>query len=153
MNERDVEFLRAAFAAARRARERGNTPFGAILVSENGEILLEAENTENTNRDCTGHAETNLVREASQQFDQAALAKCSLYSSAEPCAMCAGAIFWSGIGRVVYGLSSSRINALALDNSPHLLLPCGDVFAAGHRAIELEGPALEEEAEIAFKGQ
>lgn len=152
MNERDVEFLRAAFAAARRARENGNAPFGAILVNENGEILLEAENTVKTSRDCTGHAETNLVREASRQFDQAMLAKCSLYSSAEPCAMCAGAIFWSGVGRVVYGLSGSRISALAPDNSPRLLLPCGDVFAAGQRGIELEGPVLEEEAEIAFKG-
>ncbi|MCB0041699.1 MAG: nucleoside deaminase, partial [Caldilinea sp.] len=76
--------LRAAIAVARRSRENGNHPFGALLVDETGAVLLEAENTVNTARDCTGHAETNLVRLASQRFDRAVLERCTLYTSTEP---------------------------------------------------------------------
>ena len=138
MDEADVEFLRQAFAVAQRAREHGNHPFGAILVSENGEILLEAENTVISDRDCVGHSEVNLVREASRRFDQAVLAKCVLYASAEPCAMCSGAVFWSGIGRLVYGLSKGRLNELVEDKqaTPQLMVGCrdvGDGTTRGHR--------------------
>jgi tRNA(Arg) A34 adenosine deaminase TadA len=153
MNETDVKFLREAFVVARRARERGNHPFGAVLVNENGEKLFEAENTVSSGRDCTGHAETNLVREASRRFEQKVLAKCVLYASAEPCAMCAGAIYWSGIGRLVYGLSKARTSALVPDKPeyPQLALGCREVFATGTRALEVEGPALEDEAALVHK--
>ena len=68
MNNTDFQHLRTAIAAAQAARDHGNHPFGAILVDENNEVLLEAENTVVTGRDCTGHAETNLMRLASQRF-------------------------------------------------------------------------------------
>jgi tRNA(Arg) A34 adenosine deaminase TadA len=92
LNESELTYLRQAIEVARRAREHGNHPFGALLVSADGQVLLEAENTVVTEKDCTGHAETNLVRLASQRFDQQALTGSTRYTSTEPCAMCSGAI-------------------------------------------------------------
>ncbi len=104
MNNVDVEHLRSAITIARRAREHGNHPFGALLAGPQGQVLLEAENTVVTSVDCTGHAEANLMRLASHQFDVEYLLRCTLYTSTEPCPMCAGAIFWGGVGRVVFAL-------------------------------------------------
>jgi tRNA(Arg) A34 adenosine deaminase TadA len=96
MNDFDLNLLRQAIDVARRARAHGNHPFGAVLADEQGKVLLEAENTVNTARDCTGHAELNLMRAASQSFAPEILAHCALYTSTEPCPMCSGAIFWGG---------------------------------------------------------
>lgn len=84
MNPTDLQHLQSAIRVAERAREHGNHPFGALLVNENDRILLEAENTVVTGRDCTGHAETNLMRLATQQFPPETLAGCTLYTSTEP---------------------------------------------------------------------
>ena len=91
----------------RRPAAHGNHPFAAVLVDEDGRVLLQAENTVVTDRDGTGHAETNLVRLATQRFSPEELARCTIYASTEPCAMCAGAIHWSHIGRVVYALGEA----------------------------------------------
>ena len=107
MNNTDLQLLRAAIAVARRAREHGNHPFGALLVGRDGQVLLEAENTVLTGPDCTGHAETNLMRLASRRYGADFLAGCSLYTSTEPCPMCAGAIYWGSVGRVVFALSQT----------------------------------------------
>src|SRR6266481_2381211 len=108
LTDSDMQFLRHAITLAQRAREKGNHPFGALLVNENHVVLLEGENTVNTEHDATGHAELNLVRAACKQFEAVTLTKCTLYSSTEPCPMCSGAIFWSGIGQVVYALSEAE---------------------------------------------
>jgi len=142
----ETELLLRAIALAASAREHGNHPFGALLADENGQILLEAENTVNTAHDATGHAETNLVRLASRQFSPEQLAKTTLYTSTEPCPMCAGAIFWSGIGRVVYALSEDGLYAMTGDSPEALKLPCREVFARGGRPVEVHGPLLEAEA-------
>ena len=105
----DEAFLRRAIAVAAAARARGNHPFGAILVGPDGRVLLEAENTVNTERDATGHAERNLMTQASQRFDRGLLARSTMYTSTEPCAMCAGSVYWVGVRRVVYGLSDRVI--------------------------------------------
>jgi tRNA(Arg) A34 adenosine deaminase TadA len=96
----------------------------------------------------TGHAERLLATQVSRTLDPGTLARCSLYSSAEPCAMCAGAIYWVGIGRVVFGLSERRLQKITGSHAenPTLDLPCRTVFAAGRRSIEVIGPLLEEEA-------
>ena len=109
MNDIDRQLLRQAIDVARRARAHGNHPFGAVLADEQGHVLLEAENTVNTEHDCTGHAELNLMRLASRQFSASALSRCTLYTSTEPCPMCAGSIFWGGVGRVVYALSEEGL--------------------------------------------
>lgn len=148
MKTSDLEFLRLAIRVAARSRERGNHPFGAILVDSHGNVLLEAENTVVTAGDCTGHAETNLVRMASHEYERNFLVTCTLYTSTEPCVMCSGAIYWSNIGRVVFGLSEARLAELTGNDpeNPTMQLPCRDVFARGRRPIQVIGPELEEEA-------
>jgi tRNA(adenine34) deaminase len=148
--EQDVNHLRRAIELAGQARERGDNPFGAVLVDEDGSILAEGQNTE---RDVTGHAETNLLREACRLYDPRTLAASTLYSSGEPCAMCSGTIFWSGVGRVVYGMSSDRLYELfpPSEANPVLRVPCREVLSAGTRATEVVGPILEQEAERVFE--
>lgn len=143
MNTEDIQHLRAAIRMAASAREHGNHPFGAVLVDETGQIILEAENTVISQHDITGHAETNLVRLAGQQFSSDKLARCTLYASTEPCAMCAGAIHWSHIGRVVYALSEEDLYAIVGPSPEHLLLPCRDVFAHSRQPMEVSGPCAE----------
>jgi len=89
-------YIRQSYQLAKNARDNGNHPFGALLTL-GGEVVLTAENTVNTDKDITRHAELNLVSKASQELDTADLIQSVLYTSTEPCAMCAGAIFWSGI--------------------------------------------------------
>jgi tRNA(Arg) A34 adenosine deaminase TadA len=139
---------------ARRARGNGNHPFGAILVDADGRVLIERENGYLPDRDMTAHAERLLATEASRTVAPEKLARCTLYTSAEPCAMCAGAIYWTGIGRVVYGLSERRLKAMTGDHAenPTLDLPCRTVFAAGQRAVEVIGPLLEDEAAALHAG-
>jgi tRNA(Arg) A34 adenosine deaminase TadA len=150
----DAEHLRRAMGLALEARGRGNAPFGAVLVGEDGRILAEGQNTVDTERDVTGHAETNLIRAAFHSLNAGTLAASTLYASAEPCAMCSGAIFWSGVGRVVYGLSAERIYEMFPPDEAHpvMRLPCRDVLAAGTRQTEVIGPMLEEEAKCVFNG-
>lgn len=142
IRERDLALLKEAVAAAVRSRAAGMHPFGAILADADGTILLEAHNSVPARGDVTGHAETNLVREATLRFDAARLAGCTLYSSAEPCAMCAGALYWSGIGRLVYALSEHDLLGLTGDDpeNPTMSLPCREVLSRGQRKIEVEGP-------------
>lgn len=148
MDNRDLEFIRQSIELARTARGKGNHPFGAVLVGFENRILLEAENTVVTGKDITGHAELNLVRAASQEFSPEFLEKCTLYASTEPCPMCAGAIFWSGILRVVFGLAEEGLyEIIGEDTSGAILrLPCREVFRRGKREIEVIGPVLEKEA-------
>lgn len=143
----DLPHLRLAIAVAAQARANGNHPFGAVLVDDHGLVRLQAENTVVTTRDVTGHAETNLVRLATPQHGPAELARWTLYTSTEPCAMCAGAIHWAGIGRVVYALSEPDLYALIGPSAEHLLLPCREVFARSGRPVAVSGPAPELDVE------
>jgi tRNA(Arg) A34 adenosine deaminase TadA len=152
MNETDLKHLRAAIDLARSARAHGNHPFGALIADANGAMLLEAENTVVTEHDCTGHAETNLMRLASQQFSPDQLATYTLYTSTEPCAMCAGAIHWGGVGRVVFALSGEQLYAIVGPSPEHLQLPCREVFARSRRPVEVLGPTLEQEAASVHAG-
>ena len=147
MNQNDLQHLRTAIQVAQNARNHGNHPFGAILVDENNQVLLEAENSVITGSDCTGHAETNLMRLASQHFPPEKLATCTLYTSTEPCAMCAGAIYWGNVQRVVYALSEVGLYEIVGPSPDQLVLPCREVFAHSQRHTEVEGPALELDAE------
>ena len=151
----DPRHLAAAIAVARRARENGNHPFGAVLVLD-GQRVLEAENTVVTGRDRTGHAEINLVRlaEADASLTPERLIEATLYTSTEPCAMCAGAIYWTGIGRVVYGLAESELISMTGANpaNPTLALPCREVFARGQRPVAVDGPLLYEQARAVHEG-
>lgn len=153
MTRADEDRLVHAIELARRSRENGNHPFGALLVDAKGDVVLEAENTVLAEHDCTGHAELNLVRAASRGFDEATLGGFTLYTSTEPCAMCAGAIYWSGIGRVVFALSGVALNGMVEGgNEAELSLPCREVFARGGRTVDVSGPHLDEEARAVHEG-
>ena len=144
----DEYYLRLAIEAARKARANGNHPFGAVLVGPEGEVLLEGVNTVVTERDCTGHAETNLMRDASKRFELAYLTRCTMYASTEPCPMCSTAIYWGGVSRVVFALNAERIYALTGDDpqNPVFLAPTREILTRGRRKIEVVGPMLIEEA-------
>jgi tRNA(Arg) A34 adenosine deaminase TadA len=146
--------LLAAIELAGRAREHGNHPFGALLVDEDGNVVLEAENTVLTERDVTGHAETNLMRLASSRFDADFVGTCTLYTSTEPCAMCAGAIYWGNVRRVVFGLDQDEMRRISGSNPENfqLELACRDVFAHGDHDVEVSGPHLLEQARAVHDG-
>ena len=153
-SEFDEKFLRRSFEVARRSMTHGNHPFGAILVDADGSVLIETENGFMPDHDGTAHAERLLATQACRTVAAEVRARATLYSSAEPCAMCAGAIYWAGIGRVVYGLSEHRLRGVTGNHpeNPTLDLPCREVFASGQRATEVVGPLLEDEAEALHDG-
>ncbi len=151
MTDRE-ELLLEAIALAASARAKGNHPFGALLADSGGSVVLRAENTVVTGHDVTGHAETNLVRLASAGYTKEELALTTLYTSTEPCAMCAGAIFWSGIGEVVYALPEEALYEFTGPSDLTLFLPCRTVFAAGLRPISVHGPVDLPEARAIHQG-
>ncbi|EXX86903.1 CMP deaminase [Paenibacillus darwinianus] len=148
---RHVRLLRRCVELSRLAREAGNTPFGSLLTDGEGNILLERGNIEVTESDCTGHAETTLMAAASKRFTKSQLRTYTLYTSAEPCAMCAGSIYWGNVGRVVFAMSEKRLKELTGNDerNPTLDLPCREVFARGSKPIEVLGPYAEVEGEAA----
>ena len=154
MKPGDEDMLRRAFAVAERAQQKGSHPFGAILVGPDGDVLMEAENGYLPDGDMTAHAERLLATAASKAYELDELFECTMYATAEPCAMCAGAIYWAGIDRVVYGLSEARLKTITgnHEENPTLDLPCRTVFAAGQRKVEVVGPLLEDEAAAMHEG-
>ena len=145
--EQAIRHLRRANALAAAALARGRHPFGALLVAADGEkVLLEQGNV-----DTVRHAESELARLAALAWDSATLWDCTLVTTVEPCAMCAGTQYWAHIGRLVYGLSEARLLQLTGRHAenPTLDLPCREVFARGQKAMQVWGPVPEVEEEIA----
>jgi tRNA(Arg) A34 adenosine deaminase TadA len=145
----DEALLRQAFDVAKRSRAGGDHPFGSVLADGGGKLLMEQGNGYSSEGgDRTAHAERLLASRAARAYGLEFLARCTLYTSAEPCAMCAGAIYWAGIGRVVYGQTEKALKEQtgAHEENPTLDLPCDIVFAAGQRQTEVVGPLLEAEA-------
>ena len=141
-----ITHLRRADAVARRAMAMGRHPFGALLLAPDGETVL----AEQGNIDTVNHAESTLARQAAVNYPGAYLAQCTLVTTFEPCAMCAGTIYWAGIGRVVYGAEETALLALTGSHpeNPTLSLPCREVFARGQRAVDVIGPVPAVEAEM-----
>ena len=145
----DLKHLERSIALADEAVMEGNHPFGAVLVSADGVILAEGKNSHSIDRG-PGHAEANLAREAARQFDIEMLRGATLYTSVEPCCMCAGTIYWAEIGTVVFGMTERRLGELTGDNPENLTqdLECRTIFAAGRRPITVRGPFPELEDRI-----
>jgi tRNA(Arg) A34 adenosine deaminase TadA len=155
VTDADIALLREAIRISQAAVAHGNHPFGALLSDAGGLVMATAENSVTTESDVTCHAETNLVRTAAARgFSAAELAGCTLYTSCEPCAMCSGAIYWAGIGRVVYALAETSLLGLTGTHpqNPTLQLPCRVVFGAGDRETAVAGPAIEAEAAQPHRG-
>jgi tRNA(Arg) A34 adenosine deaminase TadA len=153
--EQDLIFLRRAIELARDARMDGRHPFGSLIVNENGETVVEARNNAvRPTGDPTQHAELVACSQAARLLAEAELARCTLYTSTEPCAMCAGAIYWTGIGRVVFALAETGLLRYtgSQEQNPTLDLACREVFARGQKLIEVVGPLLEEEAGQVHEG-
>ena len=151
----DLLHLRRAIALSVEARAQGHHPFAALVVTATGEVVSEAVNgSRPPEGDPTRHAELVAVSQAARRLTPGELRSCTLYTSAEPCAMCAGAAYWCGVGRVVYALSEERLLTLTGNHpeNPTLALPCREVFARGQRQVEVVGPALEDEAAAAHTG-
>ena len=149
LSERDSRYLRDAIALSATARQRGNGVFGSVIVAADDEMLSEAWNNAGETGDCTGHAETNAIRKLDKRgIPRERLAGATLYASGEPCVMCAGAIFWAGIGRVVFGVDAERLRTFpgAPADGRKVDVSCRDVFDAATPVIECVGPALIEEA-------
>jgi isopenicillin N synthase-like dioxygenase/tRNA(Arg) A34 adenosine deaminase TadA len=154
----DEECMTVAIEEARNASANGCMPFGAVLADETGRIVAKAQNGSQAaakrggTGDVTLHAEMELVRKACQVLVREDQAKCTVYSSTEPCVMCAGAIYWSGVSRVVYGCSSLQLEKNlsgpgGFDIDIRKLY--GPYAREGAREIEVVGPLLDEEALIA----
>jgi tRNA(Arg) A34 adenosine deaminase TadA len=139
--------LRAANAVAQRALDDGHHPFGALLVGPDHETVLATQG----NVDGVNHAEAVLARAAAQAWRPDELWGCTLYTTVEPCCMCAVTQYWANIGRLVYGMTEQRLLALTGDHAenPTMDLPCREVFSHGQKAIRVWGPVPEVEAEIA----
>ncbi len=152
VTEADLAHLRASIAVAAAARAGGDHPFGAVLVTADGRVF-DGGNRVNSDRDPTAHAETALVRVVSRELSQAELAGSTMYASTEPCAMCAGAIVWSGIGRLVFGFSGHDLVELVAGlDGPSLDLPSRAVFAAASGEVLVAGPLLADEARVVHEG-
>lgn len=137
-----IKYLLAANEVARRARANGNTPFGAVLVDENGNIIMEQGNAEKDLHDATAHAERMLASRASQKYSKEFLWKCTLYTTFEPCCMCTGATYWANIGRIVYGLTEEKLLELtgSDEKNPTFNISSRTILAAGQKPIEVLGP-------------
>jgi tRNA(Arg) A34 adenosine deaminase TadA len=149
LSARDLELLREAIRLSDESKQHGRHPFAALVADETGKVIARAgNNSMPPEGDPTQHAELVAAARAAKLLSPEALAKCTLYSSAEPCCMCAGAVYWTGIGRVVYALSEHKLLGLTGDHpeNPTFSLPCREVFARGQRQVEVVGPLLEDEA-------
>ena len=145
------EYLRIANETARESRAAGNTPFGAILVdNDTGEVLMKQGNAEYDLHDATAHAERMLASRASRKYEKSFLAQCTLYTTCEPCPMCTGAIYWTNIGRIVYGITEKRLLEMtgSDEKNPTFSMGAQKVIDAGQKKIIVEGPIPEVEAEI-----
>jgi tRNA(Arg) A34 adenosine deaminase TadA len=142
-----IAALRRANAVAHASVAQGHHPFGALLVAADGHTVL----MEQGNVDTVNHAEAVLARAAAQRYDTATLWGCTLVTTVEPCAMCAGTQYWAHIGGLVYGLSEARLLQLTGNHgdNPTLDLPCREVFARGQKTMRVAGPVPEVEEEIA----
>jgi len=133
-----LAMLARAQALAQRAMDAGHHPFGALLIAPDHEtVLLEQGNVDSVN-----HAEAVLAREAARLHPRDLLWQCTLVTTVEPCAMCAGTQYWAHIGRVVYGMEERALLALTGNHAenPTLDLPCRDVFAKGQKDVRVIGP-------------
>jgi tRNA(Arg) A34 adenosine deaminase TadA len=139
--------LRRAAEVAKEAAAEGKHPFGAILVdADNETVLLEQGNINTVN-----HAESTLARRAAEQYTPEELWYMTLYTTVEPCAMCAGTQYWANIGRLVYGMSEKQLLDFTGNHpdNPTMELASREVFAHGQKAIEVIGPVVEMIPEIA----
>ncbi|MFG2842891.1 nucleoside deaminase [Kitasatospora sp. NPDC048296] len=129
----DEALLRRAIAVAARAVELGDAPYGSLLAAPDGTVLVEAHNTVRRDDDITAHPELKLARWAARELSPEEAAGTTMYTSCQPCGMCAGALVRSGLGRVVYALATEQLVELNPESG-------------AWPVVQQDGPALFEEA-------
>ncbi len=112
MPETDEQLMRMALAEAESARDLGEVPIGAVIVDANGDVLAAASNRTITDSDPTAHAEILALRIAARKIGNYRLTGCTLYTTIEPCVMCAGALVNARIERLVFGSHDERFGAV-----------------------------------------
>ena len=142
MTEADERQLRRAIELAAEARAAGDMPYGSLLVGPAGDVLAEDRNTVVTEQDITAHPELKLARWAARRLDSEMARRTTMYTSCQPCPMCAGAIARSGLGRVVFALSGEQLGELK---------PPGAV-SPDAADVAYKGPALFAEARVPIDG-
>ena len=149
----DERFMRLAFEQARMAVTAGNEPFGAVLVKAD-EVMAVGQNKINTENDPTYHAETGLIRDYCHQTGVTDLSDYTMYTSCEPCVMCAGCMIWAKLGRMVYGISVKQLFSLLKEGTSDVFsqeddrgisMPCSEIFARSSNKISVIGGVLEAE--------
>ncbi len=138
----DRSYIRKAQRLAEDALEAGNPPFGSLLVLD-GSVIETSTNTTASGDDITAHPELKLAWYAARELSEAERARCTMYTSTEPCAMCAGAIYYSGLGRIVYSVAGSSLPRIREDRG--IDIPCSEVIERGDGTTTVEGPILEED--------
>jgi tRNA(adenine34) deaminase len=120
----DKHFMKLALQEALHAYEKGEVPVGAVVVSK-GRIIARAHNLTEQLTDVTAHAEMQAITAAAHHLGGKYLQSCTLFVTLEPCAMCAGALFWSQIGKVVYGALDEKRGFASIN--PSMLHPKTEV--------------------------
>ena len=141
-----LRHLRHANRIAAAARARGHHPFGAILVGPDGETVLMEQGNVST----VDHAESMLARRAFAQFDAQTLWASTLYTTVEPCVMCAGTQYWANIGTLVFALTERELLSMTGNHAanPTMDLPCREVFRHGQKPVRVFGPFPELSDEV-----
>lgn len=147
-SELDKEMIQRAIDLAKEAREKGNEPFGAVLVKD-GHIMMEGNNQIHTQHDPTNHAELGLIREYCQKNKTSDLSDYTLYTSCEPCCMCSGAMVWSKLGRMCYSVSHESLAKIAGSN---IMIGSKEVFSKSPHQPIVQGKILEKEGLTVFNG-
>lgn len=131
MYDTDMDFMRLAFAEARKAAEEEETPIGAVVVKD-GKVIAAAHNKREAWRDIAAHAELIAVREAEKLLGDWRLSGCTVYITLEPCPMCAGALLAARVSRVVYGAKDPVAGAFGtVLNLPRYPLGSAPAVTAG----------------------
>ena len=146
MNAKDKALLLECVRIAHEAMEKGNHPFGALLADKDGNILMEQGN-EFQEGGSAYHAETLLLLKAARKYSPDELQSCTLYSNFEPCCMCTGALYWTNVGRLVFGATEEALLAYTGSNeeNPTFSLSSREVVSHGQKDIEIVGPADDED--------
>jgi tRNA(Arg) A34 adenosine deaminase TadA len=144
--EQIIRHLRHTHTVAQRAVADGHHPFGAILVAPDHETVVMTQG----NIDTVRHAESELARRAASQLSPEDLWHHTLYTSVEPCAMCAGTQYWANIGRLIYGITERKLLSVtgAHQDNPTLDVPSRYIFDRGQKQVEVIGPIAEVQEEI-----
>ncbi|MFC4127987.1 nucleoside deaminase [Nocardia rhizosphaerae] len=150
LTEIDRTHLRRAIELAEVATARGDRPFGAVAVDRDGTVLAEGANAVTTSGDVTTHAELVAILAATAAGKADALRGSTVYASGEPCPMCAAAMVWAHVGRIVFAAAAAEFGQI-LPGSPSFTLACADLVATADVPVEVSGPHLGEEALAVFR--